>query len=131
MNKVISMKILLFALIIGVASFLPKWYNEYFSDKYGEDAISWEFSVISVIALVIGILFDMDMGWWFWVVISIFVLLTLVVATLAGLHAKAEGASIVECVLASVMQILATAGIIIILFFILAALYSLDKKRKK
>ena len=79
----------------------------------------------------LGVFFDGNMGWLFWILSSIAALILIFSLICCGKNAKIVGASSAELVFAIIMQILATAGIVIFVILIFAALRDLDKKRKK
>ena len=124
-------KIILIAVIIGICYSLPKGYNEYFLERHRSEAISWPLAVISVILLLLAIFLGCNGGWVFWVLFSAFIVFTVFTLVLCGYNAKNARASVFEIIVAIIMQLLTILGILVFVVLFIAAINSLDKKRKK
>lgn len=124
-------KILIIAAIIGVCFYIPKGFNEFFEGKYNTQAISWPLAAISALLLILSVILGCNGGWVFWILFSIFILSLVFSSFCCAKNAKTAGASTIEAIFAIIMQLLATAGIIVFVVLLFAALRNLDKKRKK
>ena len=122
---------LIIAAVIGICYYVPKEFNNFFRGKYGSEVISWPMAIISIAIFVFGALIDLNMEGLFWAFSVIAALFFIFSLCFCGYNAKNAGASVLEIAATVIMQILATASVVVFIILALRALNSLDKRRKR
>ena len=130
MPPIITLLIIATVALIGYV--LPKKYNEYFYGEYRENAVSMPMATVTAISFSLWLLFMDFEGFWYWflLIASIIVCIISILYTIyIGISVRASS---FEIVIAVIAQILATAGVIIlILGIILLIMEAFNKKKKK
>ena len=124
------MELILIIVAIAVSYFVPKMYNERFLKKYGVEVVSWEIAFLCAFVHIFGIIHQ-STSWVYWLGFVLFVLLTAFSVIISVAEAIEVGASKTEVAFSAVFQILATIGVAVGIFVIIAAVFALDRKKKK
>ncbi len=131
MHPIITLLIILAVALIG--HFFPKRYNEYFYSEYRENAVSIPLAVATAIFSSLWLVFmDLD-GFWYWFLLIASIVLCIISilrAVYVGISVKAGA---FEIVFATIAQIFAAAGTIILILGVLILIIELlsGKKRKR
>ena len=124
--------VLICAVVMGVFYYLPKAFNESFKRKYGYDVRSWPLAALSAVLVVAGLLMmDADIGNLLYVLYAVFGLIFAGVLFYCGYNAGAAGGSVLEVLLAVLLQIFATAGVVVFILLIVGTIMNSGKKRKR
>lgn len=131
MNPIITLLLIVTVALIGY--FFPKKYNEYFYNEYRKNLVSMPLAVTTAIFSSLWLLFmDLD-GFWYWFLLIASIILYIISILHAIYIGISVNASIFEMALAIIAQVLATAGVIILIlgFFYIIMEHSNKKKKKR
>ncbi|MBR5246353.1 MAG: hypothetical protein IKV25_03150 [Clostridia bacterium] len=132
------MRIMLAIIIIGLITlfgyFLPKKYNEFFYNKYHEKIISTPLATATAIFSFLWLLLMDSEEIWYWILLIAAVslcIISVLYVIYTGLQVRS---SVFEIIFAILAQILATAGVLIFILFIVGFVMEIfggKKKRKR
>ena len=129
MPPIIMLLIIVAVALIGY--FFPKKYNQYFCGEYHKDAVSMPLAVATAIFSSLWLVFiDLD-GFWYWfllIVAIVFCIVSVLRTIYIGICAKA---SVFEIAIATIAQIFATAGTIVLILGIIMLIVELFGGKKK
>ena len=126
---------LLTLLIIGAVAligyFFPKKYNESFYSQYHESIVSMPLAIVTAIFLALFLLL-MDLGgFWFWSLLIASIVLSLIGILYVIYIGWKVNASPIAVIVAIVAQIFATAGVLILIIGVIAAIMQIFGGTKK
>ncbi len=129
MYRILVFSVIIVIMLIGY--FLPKKYNDYFYNKYYEKAVSTPLAIATAVSFSLWLLL-MDMeGFWYWALLVVSVLLCIISVIYVVYIGTQVRAGVFEIVFAIVTQLLATAGVVILIIVFIAAIMGLLDKSKK
>ena len=131
MHPLIILLIIVAVALIGY--FFPKKYNEYFYSEYHENAVSMPLAIVTAIFSSLWLVFmDVD-GFWYWFLLIASTALCIISILRTIYVGISVNAGAFEIVIATIAQILATAGVIIQILGILMLFMEFfgGKKRKR
>ena len=122
-------------LIIGIVAlagyFIPRKYNEYFQNAYHEDAISMPLAIATAIFSSLWLLFMDSDGFWYWFLLIASIVLCIISVIYVIYITSSVRAGTFEIVFAVLSQILAIAGVVILIIGTIALIMELGGKKKK
>ena len=132
MHPVVSL--LLIGLVALLGHVVPKKYNAYFQRKYHEDAVSMPLAVVTAIFASLWLIFMDVEGFWYWFLLIGTIALSVVSVVYAICVSLQVGAGAFEIAFAIFAQILAIAGIAILIISVFAMImegFGGKKKKRK
>lgn len=122
-------------LIIGIVAllgyFVPKKYNVYFNNKYHEAVISMPIAIATAIFASLWLVFMDSSAFWYWALLIVSILLCVISVLYVIYIGWQVGASGFEIVFAIFAQLLAVAGVIIMIIGLLAFIIKVFGKNTK
>ena len=124
-------KIALIMLVIGIGFYFPKSYNEYYERTYGDSGLCYPLSIITAILCIVWLLGGEVNAFWFWFLLILFAASVVLSILYCVGTARQVNATVFDTVISVIAQLLSTAGIVIFVLLIVAALNKESQRRKK
>lgn len=132
MDTIITLIVIAVVGLLGY--FVPQKFNEYFMDEYHQKIISTPLAVTTAILVALWLILMDTSAFWYWALLIAAIVLcviSIIYVIYIGLMTRA---SIFEILIAIIVQMLAIAGVVIIVLGVVVLLMDLftgKKKRKR
>ena len=109
----------------------PKAYNEHFREKYYEEVVSMPLAAATAVTFLLWMTPIIESAFWDGAILVISILLCVVAVLRSAYLGIISGASVGEIITAVVAQMVAIAGVAIVLFVLIGMFSSMSGGKKK
>lgn len=123
---------LLIVIVVSILGYMfPKAYNEHFREKYHEEVVSMPLAAATAVTFLLWMTPIIESAFWDGAILVISILICVVAVLRSVYLGVISGAGVGEIITAVVAQMVAIAGVVIVLFILIGMFSSMSGGKKK